>query len=241
MLSPQETLPLKEFFKFLGRVFLFALLVYPLKKFLRLASGSEGESLLITLVTLAAAYPTLRLAGFSFGRLGEYWAGLRADAWPAFKLFLLMTLLLGAADYAYDFLLAPWDLAWTNKLLFWNSQSHNPVALDARLAEVLASPALLASYVFGACVVAPALEEFMLRRWLYAASRKYLPVAGALAVNAALFGALHGEDFMATGLSGMCFCWAYERTGRLEIPVLMHAYSNLLAIALLLGGKLAGL
>lgn len=240
MLEPLETLPLKEFFKFIGRVVLYALLVYPLKKIFGLAAGSEGESLLITLVTLAAVYPTLRLAGFSFGRLGEYWAGLRGEGFRALKYVLIAELAVFVCNCSYDLLLAPWDLAWTNKLLFWNSQSHNPVALDARLAEVLGSPALLASYVLGACVVAPPLEEFMLRRWFYAASRKYLPVAAALAANAALFGALHGSDFFATGLYGLCYCWAYERTGKLETPVLMHAYSNLLAVTLLLGEKLLG-
>jgi len=240
MLPALETPTLKDFFKFLGLLLLYALLAYPLRKMFPVLKGTEFESALVDLIMLAALYPAARKAGFDFTRLRAYWNGLKAEARPALKYFLLMTALLFAADQVYTLLLAPWDLPWTNTLLFWNDQSHNPATLDPRLEALLAHPALLPAYVFGICAVAPAAEEFLLRRWLYVATRRYLPVAAALLANAALFGAMHGEDFMATGLAGLFFCWVYERTGRLETPVLVHCFTNLLAVVMLFSEKLFG-
>ena len=238
MLPPQETLPFREFLKFAGRVFLFALLLYPVRKALGLPRGSEGEDLLIALAVAAAVYPTARKAGLDLGRLKEYWGGLRGEAFRAFKYLLLAEALVFAGLRLYDFLLTPWGLPLTDRLLFWNSQSQNPVTAGARLAELLARPLLLPTYLVNLCAFTPLLEEFLFRRWLYAASRRLLPAALAAPLNAALFGALHGTDFFGAGLYGLCYCLAYERTGRLETPVLMHAYGNLLVVALAFGEKL---
>jgi len=240
MLTGLETPTLKDLFKFLGLLFLYALPAYVLRKIFPVLAGPDYEALLIDLVLLAALYPAVRKTGFDFGRLRGYLGGLKAEARPAFKYFLLMTALLFVADQLYTLLLAPWDLPWTNTLLFWSDQSQNPATADSRLEAMLAQPFLLPAYLFTLCVVAPAAEEFLFRRWLYVATRRYLPVAAALLANAALFGALHGSDFMGTGLSGLFFCWVYERTGRLETPILVHCFTNLLAVALLLGEKLYG-
>jgi membrane protease YdiL (CAAX protease family) len=59
-----------------------------------------------------------------------------------------------------------------------------------------------------------------------------MPAVAAIALNGALFGAMHGTDFLPTGICGAFFCWGYHRYGRLSVPVLMHVFANLSATAI---------
>lgn len=240
MLPALEIPTLKDFFLTFGRMLLYSLPFVFLRKAFPAFQDSEAESLFFGLALLAAIYPAAAKAGFSLSRAREYLSGLRSELRPAFKYFLYMTALLPVLDYAYILLLAPWDLSWTNTLLFWNDHSSNPSTLDSYLATLLSSPLWLPVYFFGICVLAPVIEEFMFRRWLYAATRRWLAASPAILLNGAAFGAMHGTDFMGTGICGLFFCWAYERTGKLETPVLMHALSNLLALAMIFSEKLFG-
>jgi len=228
---------LKDFFATLGRVLLYTLPCYLLiKRFPSLENGNL-ESLLCDLAMLAAVYPVARRLGFRLGAAKAYLEGFKTELRPAFKYFLITTALLIAGDYVYCMALAPWDLPWTNTLLFWNDMDNNPVTSGARIGAVLQNPLLLPGYLLTICVCAPLIEEFIMRRWLYVVMRGVMPMATALMLNGALFGLLHGKDFMATAMSGILLCWVYDRTGRLQTPILVHAFSNLFALFMLFGEK----
>jgi len=77
-----------------------------------------------------------------------------------------------------------------------------------------------------------------MRRWLYAAMRGRMPAVTAIIINGSLFGLMHGTDFFATAIPGFFFCWLYEKTGKLETPILVHAFTNLLALLLIFGEKI---
>lgn len=241
MLQVQETPSFKDFVLMLGLAFLitsagilFARL-FPALKF------AGYETFVSGLAVLAAVYPAVRKLGFRFGKTGLYLAGLKAELRTAFKYFLVTMALYLGINCVYSMALAPWDLGWTNTLLFWNDQSSNPVTLSARISGLLASPLLIPGYFLSICALTPVVEELVMRRWLYAAMRARLPVAAAILLNGALFGLMHGKDFFGTAVSGFFFCWAYERTGKLETPILMHAFVNLTALLETFGSGIFGL
>ena len=240
MLPAQETPSFKDFFLMLGFAFLLVsaavlfLHIFPALKL------SGFESLVTGLFMLAAVYPAARKLGFRFGKTGLYLAGLKSELRTAFKYFLVIIVLHLAITCVYTMALAPWDLSWTNTLLFWNDQSSNPATLSARIDGLLARPLLIPGYVIAICMVGPLTEEFVLRRWIYAAMRGRLPAVAAILLNGALFGLLHGKDFFGTAVFGFFFCWTYERTGKLATPILVHAFVNLLAMLEVFGSRIFG-
>lgn len=240
MLPVQETPSFKDFVLTLGLAFLlvgagvlFAHL-FPALKF------AGFETFVSGLAVLVAGYPAARKLGFRFGKTGLYLAGLKSELRTAFKYFLVIMALYLGINCVYSMALAPWDLGWTNTLLFWNDQSSNPATLSASISGLLANPLLIPGYVLSICALSPVLEEFVLRRWLYAAMRVRLPVAAAILLNGALFGLLHGKDFFGTAVFGFFFCWAYERTGKLATPILIHAFVNLSALLEAFGSRTFG-
>lgn len=238
MLPKLETPSWKDFWLLLGGILLYTLPVYFLTRVFPSLEGGHTQAVLSTLAVMAAAYPAARKLGFRFGLGGEYVKSLVPELLPALKYYLLLLALLYAGDHLYRLLLAPWDLPWTNTLLFWNEASSNPAVSDSRVGAALENPLLLLPvYFVSVCVLPPLVEEFLLRRWLYAALRARLPAWAAILANGALFGLLHGKDFMATAAHGFFFCWVYERTGRLQTPILVHAYGNLVGLAMVLAAR----
>lgn len=99
-------------------------------------------------------------------------------------------------------------------------------------------PALLV-WMWGlAAVVAPVTEELIFRGGLF----RYLHVRVmrpfALGVPALLFAALHGNiaAFVPLFALGVFFALAYERTGRIGVPMIAHALFNLNTILLVMAG-----
>lgn len=240
MLPAQDTPSVKDFFLMLGFAFLLisaAVLfshIFPTLKF------SGLESVFTGLFALAAVYPAARRLGFRFAKTGLYLSGLKAELLTAFKYFLIIIFLQSVITYVYTIALAPWDFPWTNTLLFWNDQSSNPATLPARIDGLLARQLLIPGYILAICALGPVIEEFVFRRWLYAVMRFRLPIAAAILLNGALFGLLHGKDFFGTAVFGFFFCWTYERTGKLETPILVHAFVNLFALLEIFGSRIFG-
>lgn len=230
---PENNLTWKDFFMLLGRMLLYSLpLVFLMDK---LPGGRGGNlfSVLADAVFLAAVYPAARKAGFNPANWRGYLAGLKSQLIPAFKWFLLTAGVLWLAVQAFTLTLAPWDFHWTNLLLFWIDNSSNPANAEARIAGLLANPLLLPVHILSVCALAPVMEEFLYRRWFYSATRGFMPPAAAIALNGALFGAMHGTDFFATGICGIFFCWCYQRSGRLAGPILVHAFVNVLGTGMM--------
>ncbi|MCF3651843.1 CPBP family intramembrane glutamic endopeptidase [Synoicihabitans lomoniglobus] len=100
------------------------------------------------------------------------------------------------------------------------------------------SPIVLIGMSFLAVVVAPLVEEVIFRAGLFRFLRTRLPRWAAFVLPAAIFGSLHGNlvAFMPLFMLGIVFAVAYERTGRISVPILAHALFNLNTILLLLAG-----
>ena len=100
------------------------------------------------------------------------------------------------------------------------------------------SPVLLALMIALALVIAPVSEELVFRAGLFRFLRDRAPRWVAFTVSAGLFALLHGNWVSSLPLFvlGLLFAAAYERTGRLVVPMLAHAFFNLNTLLLVLGG-----
>lgn len=87
-----------------------------------------------------------------------------------------------------------------------------------------------------AMVLAPVQEEFVFRGYLYPVLKRYGGPFLGLAVNAALFAAihLHAPSFAGLFVLAGCLTLAYEWTGSLLVPMAMHALFNSLTVVNLL-------
>ena len=86
-----------------------------------------------------------------------------------------------------------------------------------------------------AVVIAPFVEEFIFRFFLYGVLKRYLGRGPGLILNALLFGAVHvhlpslGPLFVLGG----CFTLAYEWSGSILVSMTMHAFFNFLSLSAL--------
>ena len=87
-----------------------------------------------------------------------------------------------------------------------------------------------------AVVVAPMQEEFLFRGYLYGIMRRYAGPAVGTVLNAALFAAihLHLPSFGGLFVLAVCLTLAYEWSGSLFVPMMMHAMFNSFSVIQLL-------
>jgi membrane protease YdiL (CAAX protease family) len=99
--------------------------------------------------------------------------------------------------------------------------------------------ALIASFTLLAAVVAPFMEEFVFRGFLFNAFVRYMPVWAAAIVSGAIFGISHGSPsaFLPLAGSGVVLAYVYARSGSLTASMITHALFNLANVALLAAGK----
>jgi uncharacterized protein len=90
--------------------------------------------------------------------------------------------------------------------------------------------------VFLAVVVAPVTEELLFRGWIYTGLRHRLSMWPTLLVSSAIFAFAHYEGTHIYALAvfpiGLGLGALRERTGTTKVPILFHAFYNLLAVAL---------
>lgn len=86
-----------------------------------------------------------------------------------------------------------------------------------------------------AVAVAPIVEEFIFRFYLYGVAKRYMGRFAGLILNSALFAAVHGHVPAAAPLFvlGVCFTLAYEWSGSILVPMTMHALFNSLTLTAL--------
>ena len=84
-----------------------------------------------------------------------------------------------------------------------------------------------------AAVVAPVFEELLFRGFLYGVAKKFGGQLSALAVTGMLFAAIHIDlsAFLPLFVLSGCLTIAYERSGTLWVPILMHATFNSISLA----------
>ena len=92
---------------------------------------------------------------------------------------------------------------------------------EGRSAEVIAT-------VLTAGLIAPVVEEFIFRGYFYGTFRRYLGPWGAMVVTSLLFAVIHLNLLALPSLFvlAICFTLAYEATGSLWVPIVMHAIFN---------------
>jgi len=100
------------------------------------------------------------------------------------------------------------------------------------------SPALLGALIFTAVVIAPMTEEVIFRAGLFRYLRTRIPRWIAYVVPALVFSLLHSSIFAFVPLFafGLALSYAYERTGRIAVPMIAHGLFNLHTILLVLAG-----
>lgn len=87
-------------------------------------------------------------------------------------------------------------------------------------------------------VVAPFVEEFLFRGFMYRAARNRLGPSGAALLIGGLFGIVHLTDadtvplIPVLAMLGAISCVLYERTGSLTAPIALHVLNNTLAFSL---------
>jgi membrane protease YdiL (CAAX protease family) len=95
--------------------------------------------------------------------------------------------------------------------------------------------ALIVTFTFLAAIVAPFMEEFVFRGFLFNALLRYMPVWAAAVLSGVIFGASHGSPsaFLPLAASGVVLAYVYERSGSLTAAMLTHALFNLINVALI--------
>jgi len=101
--------------------------------------------------------------------------------------------------------------------------------------EVTLMPARILQSVLLSWLMGPLIEELVFRGLLYRAfERQWGWVAGA-GISSLLFGLVHPDRIVATGLGGLVLALVLHRTGSLRACILLHASFNLLVSWPLLG------
>lgn len=100
------------------------------------------------------------------------------------------------------------------------------------------TPWVIIGMTFLAVVLAPLVEELVFRAGMFRYLRTRTPDWIAFPLPAAIFAMLHG-NLVAFGplfALGIIFALAYERTGRIAVPIIAHGLFNLNTVILILAG-----
>jgi membrane protease YdiL (CAAX protease family) len=94
----------------------------------------------------------------------------------------------------------------------------------------------LAILIVAVCVFAPVFEELLFRGYVYRNLRDRWGPGAALVISSALFAAVHTDpmNFIPLFAIGACCGYAYERSGSLWVPVLIHGLWNFTTVTRIL-------
>jgi membrane protease YdiL (CAAX protease family) len=86
-----------------------------------------------------------------------------------------------------------------------------------------------------AVAIAPVVEEFLFRFFLYGVIKRYLGTFLGIIVNAVLFAAAHTHfpSFVPLFVLGSCFTIAYEWSGSILVAMTMHSLFNSVTLIVL--------
>lgn len=89
--------------------------------------------------------------------------------------------------------------------------------------------------IFFAVAVAPVIEEFLFRFFLYGVFKRYFGRLLGILLSALLFAAAHTHfpSFVPLFVLGSCFAIAYEWSGSILVPMTMHCLFNSLTLTVL--------
>ena len=162
----------------------------------------------------------LQLRGLDVGSLGGF-----------YRISFLRVLSTGAILLFFAYPLILWSDIITQRLFGGGSSRQNiveffsgPRTLDQRIMII----------VF-AIAVAPVIEEFLFRFFLYNVIKRYFGRLIGVTFSALLFAAAHAHfpSFVPLFVLGSCFAIAYEWTGSLLVAMTMHSLFNSLTLTAL--------
>lgn len=130
-------------------------------------------------------------------------------------------------------LIIPVNLCWRAALNYIQANGLGSFAEEQEIvglfAKAQAMPAAaIISLIVTAIIIAPIAEELLFRGMFYRFLKDRISARWAMTISAVCFGAIHGNMFSFVPLTflGMLLVRAYERSGNLKVPILMHALFN---------------
>lgn len=102
-----------------------------------------------------------------------------------------------------------------------------------RFLQEAESPRDRIAVIVMAVAVAPVAEELIFRGYLYPVAKRYVGPFASIMATSVLFAVLHGHAASVPALTALavCLALAYEKTGTLLVPMVMHAVFNAVSIA----------
>ena len=178
-----------------------------------------GNFLLMLFVVLFIAV-FLQLRGFDVGSLAGF-----------SKISFLRVLSTGAVLLFFAYPLILWADIITQRLFGGGSSRQNVVEFFSGSRTIEQRIMII---VF-AIAVAPVIEEFLFRFFLYNVIKRYLGRLVGVTFSALLFAAAHAHfpSFVPLFVLGSCFAIAYEWSGSILVAMTMHSLFNSLTLAAL--------
>jgi uncharacterized protein len=184
-------------------------------------NSALGERAILILSMVIYGAIIVAVLAFAHWRGGQAWRDL--VAWRPLKIAVsdrwMWTIVAAAMLYGF-----------TAQLLLRqiDTKSHLSVNVPAD-----ATTSLI--FVMLAIVVAPATEELLFRGWIYTSLRHRFGLWTALVATSVVFALAHYEDTHLYALAvfpvGLALGGLRERTGSIKASILLHAFYNLVAIA----------
>lgn len=184
--------------------------------------GWQG-GLLVILLLLIRLYP----AQFNLSL-----SPVRLDTWQTLRQAVLQVLaavvLLGIIAYC-----------WKNALLLLQEYGMGNFLREQELVSLLGrelSLGIIITMLVAAVIIAPIAEELLFRGLFYRFLKSRMSARNAMIISSVCFGALHYNalSFLPLVFFGMVLTRAYEHTGNLKVPILMHALFNANTVFLVL-------
>ncbi len=128
------------------------------------------------------------------------------------------------------------NIIWTTSLDYFDLNTDRQELIQI-FAEAETRWVIL-GMTFLAVVMAPLTEEVVFRAGMFRYLRTRTPAWIAFPLPAAIFALMHG-NLVAFGplfMLGIIFAVAYERTGRIAVPIIAHGLFNLNTVILILAG-----
>ncbi len=96
-------------------------------------------------------------------------------------------------------------------------------------------PGLILGFAVLACVLAPFVEEFVFRGFVFNALARYVPFWGAALLSGAIFALAHWDKsaFVPLCAVGIVLAWIYRRSGSLVSSMIAHGTFNAVQVALI--------
>jgi len=162
----------------------------------------------------------LWLRGFDVGSLGGF-----------YRISFLRTLSTGAILLFFAYPLILWSDIITQRVFGGGSSRQNIVEFFSG-SRTLGQRIMIIVF---AIAIAPVIEEFLFRFFLYNVIKRYLGRLVGVTFSALLFSAAHAHfpSFVPLFVLGSCFAIAYEWSGSILVAMTMHSLFNSLTLTAL--------